>query len=106
MNKLGDAKQLLELQQPEFDKLTIDNFPKKKQEKYLEIIKTAAAHGHAQSRSGTLTPPQGGGSPIRSAIVAASSSGMLRPRLPSCTFHAVARSALQRTPCPTSAPAS
>ena len=48
MNKLGDAKQLLELQQPEFDQMTIDNFPKKKQEKYLEIIKKAAAHGHAQ----------------------------------------------------------
>ena len=41
---------------------------------------------------------QGTGSPMRAAICAASSSEMLRPRLPSCSSHACARSALHLAP--------
>ena len=49
---------------------------------------------------------QGGGIPIRLAISAASSSGMLRTSSPACSSHASVRPAFQRTPCPTSSPAS
>ena len=43
---------------------------------------------------------------ISGGTLAASSSGMLRTSSPACSSHASVRPAFQRTPCPTSSPAS
>ena len=71
---------------------------------YTSHTSSSLSQTNQQSRSNAQ--PQGGGSPMRSAILAASSSEMSRTGWPPCISHAFVRSALQATPCPTSAPAS